>query len=165
MAQLVFYLGKAEPLLEHPVALFQIERKPTWLESELGKNIIQQIDKSEVLSSNVVRCEALGTIPVDWLSSGCKGVLLAAFYEGIEGMYLDGSKLGDNCFPVLFDVAETTGRALKIRVGRLLREPWDDRHEVLFMPKKVLVKGYKNILHYMGLHTHMFYRGDGFGKA
>ena len=162
-ASLTFVLGKVgAELLEYPVAVFDDEYEPEWLNAELGRHIIKRIDKTEVDRGRYLVSPILGPMSPDALSCGCKSVLLAAFHPDAEEFVFDGSKMGDNCYPVLFDVVRETGRNLKVQVGRLLREPWGEDEVVMFSTRDRVV-GYKACYKYLALHTHLFYKGDGYG--
>ena len=166
MATVVFYLGDVEKvaeLLEYPVKVFDTEFQTEWLNDPLGKYIIKTIDKSDVIEGAVINSPVLGIIPPHYLSCGCKSVLLAAFHPDIENKVLDGSKMGDNYFPVLFEVVRQTNRRIVVQVGRLLREEWGEEDTVLFLPKKVTKTGFKACFDYLALNTHMFYKGEGYG--
>jgi hypothetical protein len=162
----IFYLGKlpSNRLVEFPVQLFDSTYEPAWLNSDIGKRIVKGIDKSDIVGDRVISSPALGMIPPDYLSCGCKSVLLAAFSSALDDKMLDGSKMGDNCFPWLFVVARELKKPVRVQVGRLLRQPWGEEEDVMFWPKKECVKGYKAAFHYLAMHTDMFYKGDGYGK-
>jgi hypothetical protein len=161
---MTFILGKVETnLLEQPVALFNADHTAEWLNTELGKHIIRTIDKTEVKEGSVLLSPVLGAIPPDRLSCGCKSVLLAAFHPEAEKYVFDGAKMGDNCYPVLFNVVNQTKRKLKVQVGRLLRESWGENDTVLFTPKNDIVKGYAQCFDYLAAHTHLFWKGEGYG--
>ena len=162
-AAMTFVLGKVgTELMEFPVAVFDDEYEPEWLSAELGRDIIKRIDNTDFENGRALLSPILGQISPDALSCGCKSVLLAAFYPRAEEYVFDGSKMGDNCYPVLFDVVRETGRRLRVQVGRLLREPWGEDDVVMFSTQEKVV-GYKACYKYLALHTHLFYKGEGYG--
>ena len=159
-----FILGKVgNELLEQPVAMFEDDFDPKWLENELVRDIIKRIDNTCFNEGGALVSPVLGPMSHEMLSCGCKSVILAALHPDAEQYVFDGSKMGDNCYPVLFDVVNKTGRKLRIQVGRLLREPWGEDDVVVFMPTKDKVVGYEACYGYLSLHTHLFWKGDGYG--
>ncbi|MEI3139158.1 MAG: DUF4869 domain-containing protein [Lachnospiraceae bacterium] len=72
--------------------------KPEWFSDDVVRNIIKEIDDSEVVgpgkSVNIYN-ETLGNIPPQYLSSSCKGLIL--LYK--DDMKINGDRLGDNCVP------------------------------------------------------------------
>jgi hypothetical protein len=167
---LIFYLGKAEPIIEFPHYQFNMVYEPHWLESDFGRDIIKGVDNSDVISGGlkngggVIGSPVLGSIPPSKLSTGTRSALLARFWDGCNGFYLPGDKMGDNVYPYIVRAAnEVTDRDIMVRVGRLLRVPWDGTDEILMMPRKEKVIGYAECLHYLALHTNMFWRGEGYG--
>ena len=170
MGRVVFWLGndagggKPLPLIENPVAMFDSEHEVDWLNTQLGKDIIEAVDDSVHIKDRIIESTVLGcSIPPEDLSCGCKMVLLAAFHPDVSDLFFDGSKMGDNCYPVLFKVARETKRNVKVRVGRLLRESWGESEEVLFMPKNDSITGYMAAFDYLAANTKLFYKGDRYG--
>lgn len=151
--------GKPLPVIENPVDMFDDDCELDWLNSDLGKHIIKAIDKSDHIKDRLIESPVLGGISPKELSCGCKSVLLAAFHPDVSERYLDGSLMGDNCYPVLFRVARDTGRQVKVQVGRVLHEPWAENEVVRFMPKNEDVTGYQACQRYLALNASMFYRG------
>jgi len=164
MALITFYLGKIEPVLTSGGLEFDALYTPDWINNDLAKFIIKGIDNSEVICDRVIKSPVIGMIPPEYLSHGCKNVLLAFFKEEMDGVYLDGSKMGDNCYPILIEAAKKSGISVRVRVGRLLRDPWDEETEILMLPKRKIVKGYSKTLIYLALNCDLFYRGEGYGK-
>jgi hypothetical protein len=174
--KVTFLIGEVGTgLLEYPVALFDSAYEPSWFNDELGKDIIKTIDKTDVTKEGALDSPFIKPMSPDYLSCGCKSVLLAAFHPEAEKYVFDGSKMGDNCYPVLFEVARRTGRELKIQVGRLLRQPWGER-EVVWValtskksegrgvpPRTRQITGYEACHKYLAAHTHLFWKGEGYG--
>ena len=65
-----------------------------WITSDLGKAIIKDIDKSEVLSAHVIESPYLGAITPTELSGGVKTLLLMAFDNS---KIFNASTCGNNC--------------------------------------------------------------------
>ncbi len=78
--------------------------EPDWFQDEFVRRVVQGIDHSMVVGdggSCMIQNDVLGIIPPQYLSTGCKAILLA--YK--ENPKLDGNKLGDNCIPYLLELA------------------------------------------------------------
>ncbi len=65
-----------------------------WLEDELVKQMIQDIDSSEVLTPQIVSSPVLGAIPVTQISGGVKAVILMLKKPEL---LIHGNSCGDNC--------------------------------------------------------------------
>lgn len=65
-----------------------------WITSDLGKAIIKDIDKSEVVSAHVIESPVLGAITPTELSGGVKTLLLMAFDNS---KIFNASTCGNNC--------------------------------------------------------------------
>ena len=65
-----------------------------WITSDLGRAIIKDIDKSEVISAHVIKSPFLGAITPTELSGGVKTLLLMAFDNS---KIFNASTCGNNC--------------------------------------------------------------------
>ncbi len=65
-----------------------------WITSDLGKAIIKDIDKSDVISAHVIESPVLGAITPTELSGGVKTLLLMAFDNS---KIFNASTCGNNC--------------------------------------------------------------------
>ena len=65
-----------------------------WLESELAKKMIQDVDDSEVLGGECIKSPVLGQIPPERLSGGVKTLLLML---NEPDRIFNASTCGDNC--------------------------------------------------------------------
>lgn len=75
-----------------------------WFSDKMVQRIIKVIDDSKVVgtgdSVNIYN-ETLGNIPPQYLSSGCKGLIL--LYK--DNIKISGDRLGDNCIPLLLEIS------------------------------------------------------------
>lgn len=55
---------------------FKNTYEPEWLETDLAKAIIRDVDRSEVLSGECINSPVFGQIPPERLSGGTKTLLL-----------------------------------------------------------------------------------------
>ena len=59
---------------------FKNSYEPEWLDAELAKKMIKDIDDSEVLSGECINSPVLGQIPPERLSGGVKTLFLLSFF-------------------------------------------------------------------------------------
>ena len=74
-----------------------------WLESELAKKMIQDVDDSEVLSGECIKSPVLGQIPPERLSGGVKTLLLML---NEPDRIFNASTCGDNCAKWILEIAK-----------------------------------------------------------
>lgn len=67
---------------------------PEWLEDPLVKDMVLDIDKTEIKSPNEIVSSVLGGITVDYLSGGVKSLILMLYDDTF---YTDLLVLGENC--------------------------------------------------------------------
>ena len=80
---LSIYLGDCENEIYNPPLYFINQYEDFWLESELAKKMIKDVDKSEVVGPHLIQSPVLGPISPRELSGGVKTLLILA-YEKAE---------------------------------------------------------------------------------
>ena len=104
---------------------FKNTYEPEWFETELAKQIVREVDDSEVLSSECIQSPVLGQIPPERLSGGVKTLLL--ILNEPEKIF-NASTCGDNCAKWLLKIAETEDRTINLRhLMKFEVEPFDIR--------------------------------------
>lgn len=96
------YIGDKENSLYTPEIYFDNRFKKEWLESEFAKKVIKEIDKSDVLSSNLID-GPIGLIPPQYLSGGAKTLILLNVMDFNRFVNLNGC--GENCADFLLEIA------------------------------------------------------------
>lgn len=99
----------------------QADRK--WLVDDLSKEMIKDIDQSEVISENLIQSSKLGPIPTQWLSGGVKTLILI---DHDPDHVFNASACGDNCAEWLLKIGER--KDVLIRLGYIMdfgKEPFD----------------------------------------
>jgi hypothetical protein len=84
--------------------LFDNEHRKSWLQSDFAKEVIKDVDNSELVGPNIVVSPVLGGIPVTMLSGGVKALLLA--YNEPDMRRYSSLIFGDNCTKWLLKAAE-----------------------------------------------------------
>lgn len=103
-----------------PMDYFDDVFEREWLKDEMVVRIIKEIDKTDVVRGNILESPVLGEISYRELSSGCKGLILQYF----TNLKISGDRFGDNCFPIMLELAET--KDIEIALSHLpkLKEPF-----------------------------------------
>ena len=105
-----------------------------WFSDQFVREIIKEIDDSEVVgdgdSVNIYN-NVLGNIPPQYLSSGCKGLIL--LYK--ERIAINGDRLGDNCIPLLLKMADSID--CSISLGHI--PPFPDHFNAIILNNDTLI--------------------------
>lgn len=101
---LSIYLGDCENETYNPPLYFINQYEDFWLESELAKKMIKDVDKSEVVGPHLIQSPVLGPISPRELSGGVKTLLLLAFDN--SGKIFNATACGDNCAKWILEIAE-----------------------------------------------------------
>lgn len=91
---------------------FKNSYESEWLESELAKRMIKDVDDSEVLSGECINSPVLGQIPPERLSGGVKTLLLIL---NEPNRIFNASTCGDNCSKWLLKIGETRDVTINLR--------------------------------------------------
>lgn len=118
------YYGRPEDLEEkypnlitNSDAYFKHTFRPHWLENDLAKRIVRDVDKSEVLAPYCIQSPVLGQISPDALSSGVKALIL--MMQDDEDVTVWATVCGDNCAKWILEIAKQ--KELHIVLSHLMR--------------------------------------------
>jgi len=100
---IIIEFDEVKDKLVGPGLYFEDVYEQDWLDSDLAKEMIKDIDKSEYIGGECIKSPVLGMIPPSMLSGGCKGCLL--LLNEPEHLVC-GDSFGDNCFPWLSKIGE-----------------------------------------------------------
>ena len=89
------FFGDMPDAIYNTSVYFQNQYRDDWLTKPLSKEIIQDVDKSEVVSANLIDSPVLGAISPKELSGGVKTLLLMT--NDKSGKVFNASTCGDNC--------------------------------------------------------------------
>ena len=91
---------------------FKTTYESEWLESELAKKMIQDVDDSEVLGGECIKSPVLGQIPPERLSGGVKTLLLML---NEPDRIFNASTCGDNCAKWILEIAKQKDLTINLR--------------------------------------------------
>lgn len=95
--------------LHHPAAAFEGVYQDEWFDLDLVRQMIRDIDKTDVINCHTLMSPVLGQIPPEYLSTGVKGLIIMACEEGARDLYFLSSKYGQNCFKWMFTLSTIYG--------------------------------------------------------
>ena len=91
---------------------FKNTYEPEWIESELAKKIIKDVDDSDVLSGECIKRSVLGQIPPERLSGGVKTLLLML---NEPDKIFNASTCGDNCAKWILEIGKQKDLTINLR--------------------------------------------------
>jgi len=103
MLRIIVELEPVEDKIAYVSDYFDDSYDASWFESDLAKEVIRGIDKSEYIDGECIKSPVLGMIPPSYLSTGCKGCLILLNQPDV---IVSGERFGDNCFPWLSKIGE-----------------------------------------------------------
>ncbi|MBO5325022.1 MAG: DUF4869 domain-containing protein [Lachnospiraceae bacterium] len=122
MLNIIF--GDVEKCIYNTEVYFRNTYEDDWITSDIAKQIIKDVDKSEVLSANCIESSVLGQITPEILSGGTKTLLLLI---NCSEQVFNASTCGDNCAKWILKIAEE--KDITIRLGHIMKfdEPFKIR--------------------------------------
>ena len=97
------YFGEKENAIYNTSVYFKHAYKDSWITEEFTRNIVADIDKSEVVGENSIISPILGNISPLQLSGGVKALILM---KHNPGKIFNASNCGDNCAKWILKLAE-----------------------------------------------------------
>jgi len=97
------YLGEMEKAIYHPPVFFDNQYEDEWLLDNLSREMIADVDKSEVVGPHLIESSVLGPISPTNLSGGVKTLILMRFDDS---HIFNASACGDNCAKWILKIAE-----------------------------------------------------------
>ena len=104
--------GEVGNAIYNTSVFFKNSFQPEWLEEPFVKEMILDIDKSEVLSPYCIQSPVLGQIPPVMLSGGVKTLLLIL---NCPDRIFNASTCGDNCAKWILKIAEARDITINLR--------------------------------------------------
>jgi len=92
-----------EKTLKGVDSYFDFNYLDEWLENDLIKQMIEDVDKSKVLSASCIESPVLGQIPPTKLSGGVKALILMLMQPELE---IWATACGDNCAKWIIEISK-----------------------------------------------------------
>ena len=108
---LSIYFGEKENVMHGP-SWFKFNYNPEWFKDELVQQMIEDIDKSKVVSDQLIQSEVLGPIPPERLSGGVQ-TLISAY--GRPDLVFNATSCGENCAKWLLKIGEVKDITVNLR--------------------------------------------------
>lgn len=86
-----------------PDSYFNRFREDEWVAEDLAKEMILDIDKSEVLDNHLIKSPILGLIPPQYLSGGVKTLIMI---YNMPDLIFNATWCGENCAKWLLKIGE-----------------------------------------------------------
>ncbi|MBO4349940.1 MAG: DUF4869 domain-containing protein [Proteobacteria bacterium] len=106
------FFGDMDKAIYNTAVFFKNDYEDEWIVDPLVKEMIRDVDQSEVIDSGVIDSPVLGKIPPTGLSGGVKTLILVLFEPQ---KVFNASTCGDNCAKWLLKIAETEDRTINLR--------------------------------------------------
>ena len=125
MLSIYFGTYNSENYIDNPDLFFDNTYEDSWLEDPLSKEMVTDIDRSELVGPNLVISPVLGSISINRLSGGVKTLIQIA--HDPRHVY-NASACGDNCASWLLRIGKE--KDVLVRLGHLMHfsdEPFEIR--------------------------------------
>ena len=132
-------VGKWGPYDGDIDAVFHGNCEDEWFEDPFVKELVMEIDKSEVVSPYLIISPVLGPISYERISGGVK--VLIMLYKMPE-MEQNATNCGDNCFPALSRIGKM--QDIQVKFSHC-PEQFPDDIEVQFMDTGEVLRGDKDV--------------------
>ena len=106
------FFGNMPEAVYNTAVFFKNDYEDEWITDSLVKEMIRDVDHSEVIDNGVIDSPVLGKIPPLGLS-GCVKTLILVLFE--PGKVFNASTCGDNCAKWLLRIAASEDRTVNLR--------------------------------------------------
>ena len=96
------YFGNNEKALRSGDGYFDNWLDDDCLETEFAKEVVREIDKSELISKNLVQSPVIGAVQPKFLSGGAKSLLILRFSD----VEMNITAFGENCYPYIIKISK-----------------------------------------------------------
>ncbi len=143
---LQIYYGEMEDVVYNTSVYFDNTYQDEWLENELSRKIIKDVDGGIVLGARAIDTKALGVIPVTKLSGGTKTLLLMLHDDS---RVFNASTCGDNCAKWILEIADYLQRDIVINLRHFM-EFGDGEFEICILNNHQIVHNIKELARWAG---------------
>ena len=106
------FFGNMPEAIYNTAVYFKNDYEDEWIIDPFVKEMIHDVDHSEVMYSGVIDSPVLGKIPPVGLSGGVKTLILVLFEPA---KVFNASTCGDNCAKWFLKIAEKEDRTINLR--------------------------------------------------
>ncbi|MBP5291447.1 MAG: DUF4869 domain-containing protein [Lachnospiraceae bacterium] len=106
------FFGNMPEAIYDTATYFKHAYKDKWITDPMSVEMIRDVDRSEVVSANLIQSPVLGPISPHQLSGGVKTLILI---NKEPGKVFNASKCGDNCAKWLLKMAEKKKVVINLR--------------------------------------------------
>ncbi len=112
MGLLHIFYGEMPEAIFNTAVFFKNSYDDAWIVDEFSRQMIADVDKSEVLGTGVIDSSVLGKIAPERLSGGVKTLMLVKF---MPDRVFNVSTCGNHCAKWLLKIAEDEERTVNLR--------------------------------------------------
>lgn len=141
------YFGDMEQAIFNTAVYFKNSYEDAWITEELSREMIKDVDKSEVLDSGVINSPILGMIPPVNLSGGVKTLILM---EHEPEKIFNASTCGDNCAKWILKIAKDKDITINLRH---IMDFGDAEFEARILNTDQIVHNMKELIPIAGLYV------------
>lgn len=109
---LSIYYGDMKEAIYNTSVYFKNMYEDSWITSPLAKEMIKDVDQSNVIDSGVIDSPVMGKIPPVSLSGGVKTLILMA---NMPEKIFNASTCGDNCAKWILHIAQKQDITINLR--------------------------------------------------
>ena len=110
---LSIYLGKMDKAIYYPPVYFANTYEDEWITDELSREMIRDVDRSEVIGAHLIESPVLGPISPKELSGGVKTLILMALDD--KEQIFNASACGDNCAKWILKISRMKNLTINLR--------------------------------------------------
>ncbi len=115
MLRIFYGEPESQNYIFNPDAFFNNTYEDEWITDPLSKQMIKDVDGSDVVGPRLIDSPFLGPVPAERLSGGVKTLMLMNFDKD---HIFNASACGDDCAPWILRIAQN--KDLTIRLGYLM---------------------------------------------
>ena len=110
---LSIYLGKMDKAIYYPPVYFDNTYEDEQITDELSREMIRDVDRSEVIGAHLIESPVLGPISPKELSGGVKTLILMALDD--KEQIFNASACGDNCAKWILKISRMKNLTINLR--------------------------------------------------
>lgn len=134
------FFGKMPDAIYNTAVYFKNTYRDSWITDELSREMIKDVDKSDVVSASLIQSPVLGSITPLMLSGGVKTLLLVRF----DRLHVfNASTCGDNCAKWLLRIAQD--RKVVVNLHHVM-DFGDDGFKLKVMNSGVIVRNMVDLI-------------------